>query len=96
MLASGCVPVNAPAAIESPEEVVEVSWMRAMQNKRGGPIFAEARFRVNGGDWVKQQITKIENVDGQTIFWLTDRVGLKTSNDWIPGEPLQSFETSSI
>ncbi len=80
-----------PAA--EPEETVDVSWFRAFSDDAGGPIKAEARFRVNGGEWVKKQIEGIEEYETCTYFPLTARIGVQTPGNWrkdIEGSKAQS------
>ncbi len=69
-----------PAA--EPEETVDVNWFRAYSDNNGGPILAEARFRVNGGEWITKQIEGIEEYETCTYFPLTARIGIQTNGNW--------------
>ncbi len=64
----------------------QVRWFRAFSDKSSGPIFAEASYRIDCGEWiVKREIKSIEEEDC-TRFLLhgegPDGVELVTAGKW--------------
>ncbi len=83
--------------VTEPEETVDVSWFRAFSDNEGGPIFAEARFRVNGGEWVTKKIEGIEEYETCTYFPLTARIGFQTNGKWRkPPSPIVDDRISHV